>query len=341
MAVSRPVRAVAGALGGWTAMRAAMLWPVAATIVGHMPDAAPEDRAAAPPVVHDDVRRQSTPAHGIAVARSRAASLADGGPGAHGPAVAVSHIATVLDEPAPPTPSTRAAPAMPRAVPQLWRASDPSAAAAIWRPAGFSGSVWALSRESGGTALAGGGQLGGSQVGARFFFRPAASPVALTGRISAPLGSPRGREISTGIALRWRGVGALLEQRFALDRGGRDAPSVTVYGGVSEVRLAAGVRLDGYAQAGIVGVRHPAAFVDGALRMERTLLERGRSRLSAGFAVSGGAQPDVARLDIGPQLVARLPVGDTTVRITGEWRQRIAGNVAPGSGPAVTLGFDF
>lgn len=206
----------------------------------------------------------------------------------------------------------------------------------------FSGSAWALARSTGaGPGLANGGQLGGSQIGARLFYAPGPKALALTARVSAPLASPGGKEASVGIALRGKAVGLIVEQRFALDSGGRDAPSVTVYGGISDVPLGGGIRLDGYAQAGIVGIRHPAGFVDGAIRVEKTVLEQGKARLSAGAALSGGAQPGVARLDVGPQIVARVPVGGTAVRISAEWRQRIAGNAAPGSGPAVTVGFDF
>ena len=206
----------------------------------------------------------------------------------------------------------------------------------------FAGSAWMLSRANGvGASLANGGQLGGSQAGLRIFYQTGFPILALTGRASTPLTTRLGREATLGVALRGRGFGIIAEQRFALDRGGRTAPSFTAYGGVSEVGLGHGFRFDGYVQAGAVGLHDIAGFVDGAARIEHTLIENGASRLSGGVGVSGGAQPDVRRIDIGPHMVARVPIGTTPVRVSAEWRQRIAGNASPGSGPAVTLGVDF
>ena len=206
----------------------------------------------------------------------------------------------------------------------------------------FSGSAWLLARADGANApLANGGQLGGSQAGVRLFFQTSMPILALTARASTPLATRLGREATLGIALRGHGFGVIAEQRFALDRGGRTAPSVTAYGGVSDIAIGHGVRFDGYIQAGAVGFKRTAGFVDGAVRVEHTVVEEGHSRLSGGVSLSGGAQPGVRRVDVGPQMVARVPVGGTPVRVSAEWRQRIAGNAAPGSGPAVTVGVDF
>lgn len=134
-------------------------------------------------------------------------------------------------------------------------------------------------------------------------------------------------------ACRW-----LAERRFAIDSGGRNDWSLTAIAGVSDVALPLGIRLDGYAQAGAVG---RDAFADGALRVERTILEDGPDRLSVGAGCWGSIQPGVARLDVGPQVVARINIAERPMRLSAEWRQRIAGNAAPGSGPVVTLGADF
>ena len=331
---SRPVRAVIGVLGGWTAVRAAMLWPGEAAVAENLA-ALPIANApkVAQPLIPADVWNPPTPARQITfaldddsvpVARGRALAIA-----LDEPASAMSPADTAPSSQMASTPATRSGP----------EAIPPFISSAVKR---FSGSVWALSRSDGaGASLANGGQLGGSQVGARIFYTPGPQALALTARVSAPLARQRGREASVGIALRSKNLGLIVEQRFALDTSGRDAPSVTAYGGISEVQLGHGIRLDGYAQAGVVGIRHPQGFVDGAVRLETTVTEQRGSRLSAGVALSGGAQPDVSRLDIGPQLVARLPVGNTALRVSAEWRQRVAGNAAPGSGPAVTVGFDF
>ena len=59
--------------------------------------------------------------------------------------------------------------------------------------------------------------------------------------------------------------------------------------------------------------------------------------LSLGASISGGAQPGVSRLDVGPELRLRLPFAPDRMRLSAEWRQRIAGDASPPSGPAITL----
>ena len=208
-------------------------------------------------------------------------------------------------------------------------------------PQRWSGSAWALMRGDGATSLASGGQLGGSQIGMRLFFTPGPKALAVTARISAPMNQRTGGEAAIGLALKGRNVGLIAEQRIALDKGGRNAPAVFAYGGVSDVKLGHDIKLDGYAQAGVVGIKDPAAFIDGAVRIERHVLTAEKASLSIGAGAWGSAQPGAARLDIGPQVVARMTVGETNLRISAEWRQRIAGDAAPASGPAVTVGFDF
>lgn len=335
---SRPVRAVVAVIGGWVVARTAMLWPAAAVV---------DTATAGKTVVLPGISQPLIPANIWDRATSSGAGDAHLTGLVRSPSLARGHaIEIALDDEAPAVAIAAMLRAragrgedialQPRAGPDALPSPSPSISRKL------SGSVWALSRSAGGGAgLANGGQLGGSQAGLRVFYTPGPRALAVTGRISAPLGSSRGREASVGIALRGKNVGVIVEQRFALDKGGTDAPSLTVYGGVSEVPIVAGLRLDGYAQAGVVGLKRPAGFIDGAVRLERTILEDGASRLSGGVALSGGAQPGLSRLDVGPQLVARLPVAGTAVRVTAEWRQRIAGNAAPGSGPAVTVGFDF
>jgi hypothetical protein len=330
---SRPVRAIVGVLGGWTAVRAVMLWPGDAAVAEYASVSPIVDvPKVAQPLIPADIWTPPTPAREVTLA------LDDNAPVARGHAVAIA-----LDEPVSGTNPSVATPRVQMASARETRpgpeALPPLLSSSVKR---FSGSAWALSRSDGaGASLANGGQLGGSQVGARIFYTPGPQVLALTARVSAPLASPRGREASVGVALRSKNVGLIVEQRFAVDKGGRNAPSVTAYGGVSEVQLGHGIRLDGYAQAGVVGIKHPQGFVDGAIRLETTVTQDRGSRLSTGVALSGGAQPGVSRLDIGPQLVARVPVGGTALRVSAEWRQRVAGNAAPGSGPAVTVGFDF
>jgi hypothetical protein len=131
-----------------------------------------------------------------------------------------------------------------------------------------------------------------------------------------------------------------IERRIGLDRGGRDAFGMGVLGGFDRV-VAPKLRIDAYGQTGLVGLKRRDAYVDGALRAERELLGATRVRLGIGAGAWGGAQPGVARLDLGPQLVAHVPVAAGGLRVGAEWRQRVAGDARPGSGPVLSLGADF
>jgi hypothetical protein len=332
---SRPLRALGVVLGGWTAARVVALWPVNGTGVdASLLDAAPvEPTRAVVAVPLDDkvplfAKRPLSPrgmkvlrqAHGKALAERLATAVGSPVIGRKFEATPTSGIADARAEP-----GNVIAPGLPRVQPKNR----------------FSGSAWALMRGNGAVSLANGGQLGGSQIGMRLFYVPGPDALALTARISTPLSQPGGREAALGVALRGRNVGLIAEQRIALDRGGRSAPSVFAYGGVSDVRLGGGVNLDGYVQAGVVGVKNASAFVDGAIRIERAVVTTERATLSVGAGAWGGAQKGVARIDVGPQIVARLAVADTNLRVSAEWRQRVAGDAAPASGPSVTVGFDF
>ena len=205
----------------------------------------------------------------------------------------------------------------------------------------FSLSAWAILRGSAEPGLASAGQLGGSQAGLRIRYDMESG---LAARVSAPLRSKVGKEAA--VALDWRPIRQVpitftIERRVGLDRAGRDAFAAGAFGGFDSVSLPGGVRLDGYAQAGLVGLKRRDASVDGAVRAERPLLARGRFRLGAGAGLWGGAQPGVSRLDVGPQLVAHLPLAGGAFRIGAEWRQRVAGEARPGSGAVLSLGADF
>ncbi|HEV2815673.1 MAG TPA: hypothetical protein VGW40_00410 [Allosphingosinicella sp.] len=199
-------------------------------------------------------------------------------------------------------------------------------------------SAWLLvRRDGGGTGLAPGGTLGGSQAGARLSHRLGGG-VSLSARAYLPLRRPGEVEVAAGLA--WRPAAAvavdlLVERRQALRRHGRSAFALSAQGGRS-LALAAGLRLDAYAQAGIVGLRSREPFVDGAARLAAPV-----GAVELGAAFWGAAQPGASRLDAGPSLSWRLPVRGANLRVAADWRFRIAGDAAPGSGLAVTLAADF
>lgn len=65
------------------------------------------------------------------------------------------------------------------------------------------------------------------------------------------------------------------------------------------------------------------------------------AKLDIGLGAWAAAQRDAQRVDIGPSVGVRMPVGDRQLRASVDWRERVAGNVRPGSGIALTLAADF
>jgi hypothetical protein len=215
-------------------------------------------------------------------------------------------------------------------------AASPRAAPSRW-----SFAAWTFLRRGDAPALGPGGTLGGSQAGAVARFRineDAARPLALAMRLSSPLRRPAGAEAAVGIdwqPSRRLPLHLLAERRQGLGREGRSAFGLTLYGGIGDAPLA-GLRVEAYAQAGIVGTRSRDLFGDGALRLSLPL---GRARLGAGAWAA--AQPGVARLDLGPQASLRFPLAGRNVAVAADWRLRAAGNARPGSGPTLTIATDF
>jgi len=186
------------------------------------------------------------------------------------------------------------------------------------------------------------GRLGGSQAGLRIAYAlDQAYRIALVSRLTSPIGA-HGREAALG--LEWRPtrlpVRLVVEQRAMLDRG-RGGPAAGVIGGFGPSPLPAGFTLESYAQAGAVRRVRTEPFVDGAIHLARPVTVIGHATFDLGLGLSGGAQRDAARLDVGPSIGLRVPLAGHSARLSLDWRQRIAGAARPGSGLAFTLGGDF
>lgn len=202
--------------------------------------------------------------------------------------------------------------------------------------------AWALVRGRQGVtiapgSLAPGGTLGGSQAGARITYL-FSRQLAASLRSTSPVGGGSGGEVAAGIRytpFKSIPIAFTAERRKAIGRygGGRDAFAVFMEGGVYQ-RPVWGMQLDGYGQAGIVGARSRDWFADGGFTLTRPLFRE----FSGGFGVWGGTQPGLYRIDAGPRVSMRLR---KNVRVHFDWRQRVAGNALPRSGPAVTLAGDF
>ena len=337
MSASPPLRFLALVLGGWAALRTAFVAPpwstppagAAATTVSGAAVPSRRGGSAAPPRVRPGpAPALGRPASATALQPPRAAPH----PRPHS-VFGAAFEAPALRAPFPA--ATLAAAAAPALPPPIALPPVPPS------PGRWSLSAWAFIRHGDSPALAAGGLLGGSQAGARLAYRlnrDSGRPLALSARLSTPLRAA-GAEAALGVD--WKPdrrlpVHLLAERRQALGREGRSAFAVTLYGGVSDAQ-AGRFRIDGYAQAGMVGARSRDPFADGSLRLSLPLT--GRARLGAGAWAA--AQPGLARLDLGPQAALRLPLAGRAVVLAADWRVRVAGNAGPGSGPTLTIATDF
>ena len=201
--------------------------------------------------------------------------------------------------------------------------------------------TWALLRGQQGMALgtpslAARGSLGGSQAGARLSYN-FTRQIAASFRTNSDVGR-RGAEVAAGMRVQpissipiW--LTAERRQRVG-DGSGRNAFALFAEGGIYQQPMPWNFDLDAYLQAGVAGLRSRDAFIDGGMTLTRPLYRQ----FAAGFGFWGAAQPGVYRVDGGPRITMKVR---DNLRVHFDWRQRLAGNAAPGSGPAITLAGDF
>ncbi|SEH17764.1 hypothetical protein SAMN05428974_2342 [Sphingopyxis sp. YR583] len=361
-------------VGGWIVLRIMMLWNPATSFAldnaeapwsPPSPFAANDATLGSPLVARPDGQQASTYRRvsvspvvaAVPARRTPMPALAEGGPvggstGADRHALRLSLIARLL--PSLPVDSTRSAAPVRSA---LWfplaRAehSDPGQGKPFWiqrQLGGWALAGWVYLREGSGSApgpLGAASQLGGSQAGLRLGYGFGdGGRVRAYGRATMAIQRPQQREIAFGLALAPLAhvpVDVAIEQRIAAGKEGRTALAMMASGGVSEIALPAGFRLDAYAQAGIVGARRRDGFADGAIVVDRRLGPDDTSPLRLGALAAGAVQPGAARVDVGPRLTLRLPEVGEGSRIALDWRQRVAGDARPESGLALTLASDF
>ena len=352
-----PMRFVSGVIGVWVAARVFVLLPFAATGVAVPADPVFDPRAAVGKAVANAPLPIAAPAFttvastsrphpvrsqpvNFAIAAVRRSARSTSPLAMPGPARPTDMLLVAMHDPAPrPAPET-----MPVLSPSgIVSPPPPPEAQASSR---WSGNLYLYRRGDGTAALASGGQLGGSQAGARIAWRlnrDGPARFAAAARISTPLDDTRGAEAAVGMdwhPLPGQPLRVSVERRVDLGGAGRDAWSAYAAGGFyREPRP--GLVVDGYAQAGVVGARRRDLFADAALRGgARRQIGEGRS-LTLGGGVWGAAQPRVARLDIGPRVALGLPIAGTAATLAAEWRIRVAGDASPRAGLAITLASDF
>lgn len=222
----------------------------------------------------------------------------------------------------------------------------------------WSADGWILWREGGngfnlpGAGLPGAslpsGAYGSSQAGLvlRYRLAPDSShrPVLYL-RASSGLYRPRGEELAVGLAVRPLPrvpVSVMGEARVTRTQTGDVVrPAVAAVTELPPARLPGGFRIEAYGQAGWVGGKDHTPFIDGQVKLDRRAAKTGSAELRLGAGAWGGAQNGVRRLDVGPSATVDLPVGRVNTRLSADYRFRVAGDAAPGSGAAVTFSAGF
>lgn len=203
-------------------------------------------------------------------------------------------------------------------------------------------SVWLMTR---GGFAPGMRQLGGSQAG--IVVRHALTErIGAYGRATAPLVG-RGSELALGFDMRPGDapVRLIAEHRFGID-GTEGGPALGAVAGIGPQPAIADrpdldVDVEAYGQAGVIWRARAEPYGDGFVRVSQKLVDTGGADLDVGLGAWAAAQRDAQRVDIGPSVVVRMPVGDRHFRASIDWRERVAGEVRPGSGIALTLAADF
>ncbi len=339
----RPLRFVGAVAFGWIGVRVAMLWPAP-------PPALP---AVLPATLRPSLRLLPPPAASAEASRGRAVSEAGAtGSRAGGARPVRSRPATGGTVPphlpalvAPLPDAVALPPAVPPAMPSAQgRAEAGVSAVALPLPRRdhWQASSWLVLRPGRGLGAApAASQLGGSQYGVRLAYGLGPGRrLAAYGRLAGPL---RGTGAEAAFGVEWQPgrapVRLSIEHRFGLD-GIHDGPGAGVVAGLDR-GIAPGFRLEAYGQAGMILRAERAPYADGAVRLAREVAHGRRSVLALGVGAWGAAQREGQRVDIGPSLVAVVPIGSVRARLALDWRQRIAGDARPGSGLALTLGSDF
>lgn len=210
---------------------------------------------------------------------------------------------------------------------------------------------WVLYRPARGTAGFTGvipTSYGGSQAGGvlNFSLAPANrhSPKLYVRGTQAFVGA-REAEAAFGLSARpvpaipVRAMAEMRLQRVSGDN--RLRPAVLAVTELAPAPMPLGAQGEAYVQAGYVGGEFATPFVDGQARITREVAQFDLGQLAIGAGVWGGAQKGAARLDVGPTASVQSHVGDVPTRLSVDFRERVAGDAAPGSGVAVTFSVGF
>ena len=224
---------------------------------------------------------------------------------------------------------------------------------------GLSGYFWLFMRQNGSSdpstrPLLGPAPViyGGTQAGAILSYRVAGNPkssISLFTRFSTAKAAGRWATDQEQLAAGLKAkpftsipITVHAEQRLDVESGGNEGAAFYLSGGTGPAPLVAGVELETYAQAGIVLARRDQFFFDGSATLQNQIIRKDRKSVSIGAGIWAGGQSDVRRIDVGPRVEFKLPIGKKhSARISLDWRQKISGNASPDDGVAVSVSSGF
>lgn len=203
------------------------------------------------------------------------------------------------------------------------------------------------------SGLATGPLLGSSQSGAALGYTVnplARRPITLTARLNAATdarGRTDPRTAQAAVGIRYQALPALAisaERLVSLGEQSRDDWLVRLSSGIARQRRLAGlnVNLDAYGEASLLG--NGDSLAAGQARALTPLFNQKSVSVAAGIGSWGSVQntgTTSGRLDVGPSAAFRVQQGRLGLELSADYRQRIAGNALPASGPTVTLSSSF
>lgn len=355
----KPLRFLGAVIGGWIVLRLGavampLLWEANEAVEIASADEATPEKPMLAPVLPGIAAAQIGSIETPVLSRSRPPRRLT--QWARSPLqVPLASFPPVVAEDVPPTQAFIAA--SPTQIPPVSALPGPQSEAAaqpltsvpqVPRVSRWSLTGWMLWRRETGGSLAQAPLLGGSQAGVRLDYRlwsARTRSLSLYGRVTRAFERPYAEEAALGISLRpvqGLPISLLAERRQRLGTGGRNGFAFMAAGGMGPKAIAPRLEVEGYAQGGIVGLPGSDGFADGRISLDYRLTRKAaQPDLAIGIAVSGAAQTGASRLDIGPEVRLRLPVAGGHMRLSAEWRQRVAGQARPASGPTIALVADF
>jgi tetratricopeptide (TPR) repeat protein len=201
----------------------------------------------------------------------------------------------------------------------------------------WSGETYALFRGRGVTNLAATPVLGAGQSGGqlRYALDPLARrPLLLEGRLTTPNTQSRDN-LQGALGVTWAASPRFSLTAERLVRIGGQSRSAWTLRAAGGAEHSGPIALDAYAEAGVVGVRNTAAYAAAQGHVTHRI-----GPVSIGAGAWASVQHDartVGRFEAGPSLRFRHGALD----LSADYRLRLAGNAAPGSGPALTLAAYF